>query len=93
MEIGSKYVVFYSDDDVWHERYLLLPGDEEGHFWLWTTDDDVYEEGMRGKSVDGPAKVRFVPIGVKTLPNLRKAVHRGRDEVTDQALLTKVREA
>eukprot|EP00439_Symbiodinium_sp_Y106_P018590 s2454_g2.t1 len=48
---------------------------------------------MRGKSVDRPAKVRFVPVGVKTLPNLRKAVYRFRDEVTDQALLTKVREA
>ena len=33
MEIGSKYVVFYSDDDdVWHERYLLLLGGEERHF-------------------------------------------------------------
>ncbi|CAE7892794.1 unnamed protein product, partial [Symbiodinium necroappetens] len=93
MEIGSKYVVFYSDDDVWHERYVLLPGDEEGFFWIWTPDDDVYEEDMRGKSDDGPAKVRFVPVGVKTLPNLRKAVYRFRDDVTDQTLLTKVREA
>ena len=82
MEIGSKYVVFYSDDSVWHERFLLLPGHE-----------DVCEEDMRRRAEDGPQKVRFVPVGVKTLPNLRAAVYRFRSEVTDQILLSKVRAA
>ena len=33
---GSKVVVFYTDDDVWHERYVLLPGQRPEVYWVLT---------------------------------------------------------
>ena len=61
MESGSKLVLFYSDDDVWHERYVLLPGSSEGLYWICTPDDDIYGENLSSNGDDGPSKVKPVP--------------------------------
>ena len=93
MEIGSKAIVFYSDDTVWHERIILLPSQGANIYWILTPDDDVYEEDLGGRAADGPSRVREVPEGVRTLPNLRVAVYRFRMELTEAILRDKVREA
>ncbi|CAE7261188.1 NHX3 [Symbiodinium sp. CCMP2592] len=48
--------VGYSDDDVWHERVVLLPGKTENCYWIVTPDLDVYEEDLGGNATDGPEK-------------------------------------
>ena len=53
MEIGTKAVVWYSDDTVWHERLILLPGSAPGLYWVWTPDGDIYEEDLQGKAKEG----------------------------------------
>ena len=83
MEIGTKVVVFYTDDDVWHERLILLPSREENTYWIITPDGDIYEEDLGGKAIDGPDRVRVVPPGVRTLANLRRGVYRFREDPTD----------
>ena len=93
MEIGTKVVVFYTDDDVWHERLVLLPSRDENTYWIITPDADIYEEDLGGKAINGPDRVRVVPPGVRTLANLRRGVYRFRDDPTDSFLEEKVREA
>ena len=41
---GRAIGVWYSDDDVWHERLLLYPTAIAGLWWIRTPDGDVYEE-------------------------------------------------
>ena len=50
MEIGTKAVVFYTDDVVWHERIVLLPGHDPNVYWVLTPDEDIYEEDLGGKA-------------------------------------------
>ncbi|CAE7674483.1 pksN [Symbiodinium sp. CCMP2592] len=33
---GNKAVVYYDDDDVWHERQILLPGGSPESYWIRT---------------------------------------------------------
>ena len=80
MEIGTKVVVFYTDDDVWHERLILLPSREENTYWIITLDGDIYEEDLGGKAIDGPDRVRVVPPQLRTLANLRRGVYRFRED-------------
>ena len=93
MEIGTKVVVFYTDDVVWHERMVFLPGHEPNMYWVLTPDDDVYEEDLGGNAEDGPDKVRVVPPGIRTLANLRTGVYRFRGDMDDAFLEEKIREA
>ena len=90
---GIRVVVFYQDDTVWHERFILAPGQVAETYWILTPDDDMYEEDLRGRSPDGPSRVREVPPGIRTLPNLRTSVYRFRDTMTDSTLKGKIREA
>ena len=90
---GARVVVFYQDDTVWHERYILAPGHHAETYWIVTPDDDVYEEDLRGRSPDGPSRVREVPPGIRTLPNLRTSVYRFREAMTDAYLKAKIKVA
>ncbi|CAE7249467.1 unnamed protein product, partial [Symbiodinium sp. CCMP2456] len=90
---GTRVVVFYQDDTVWHERYILAPGHRAETYWIVTPDDDVYEEDLQGRSPDGPSRVREVPPGIRTLPNLRTSVYRFREAMTDANLKAKVKVA
>ncbi|CAE7628065.1 pksN [Symbiodinium sp. CCMP2592] len=90
---GNKAVVYYDDDDVWHERRVLLPGGSPESYWVRTPDADLYEEDFQGGSSEGPRRVRHVPFGVKTLPNLRVAVYRFKEDLTDDDLRKWIKEA
>ena len=81
--IGTKAVVWYSDDVVWHERYILLPGGNPEDYWIITPDGDIYEECLKGKAADGPQRVRIVPREVRTLANLRTSVYRFAEDFDD----------
>ena len=37
-------------------------------YWIETPNHDIYEETLTGGQADGPARVRFVPYGIRTLP-------------------------
>ena len=92
-DAGAKVIVWYTDDDVWHERIVLAPGLVAGTWWVLTPDGDVYEESLLGKAKDGPDKVRHVPFGVRTLANLRRGVYRFKKPLDDAELKGHVRQA
>ncbi len=54
---GIPVAVFYSDDDVWHER-LPLWRESESRWMIYTPDKDMYVEDLRGGAEDGPSKVK-----------------------------------
>ncbi|CAE6954480.1 unnamed protein product [Symbiodinium sp. CCMP2592] len=65
-EPGRLLRVWYSDDDVWHERLVLLPGRRADVFWIVTPDIDIYEENLAGNASGGPEKVRELAHGART---------------------------
>ncbi|CAE7794892.1 unnamed protein product [Symbiodinium sp. CCMP2592] len=86
MELGSLLRVWYTDDDVWHERIVLLHGDGDDMYWVVTPDLDVYEENLGGNAVDGPERVRKVAHGARSRYN--RPIYRFRD-VVDNAFVSK----
>ena len=55
---GQTAAVFYSDDNVWHER-LLLWRFQDGTWYILTPDQDLYAEDLRCLGGDGPIKVKI----------------------------------
>ena len=54
---GQTVAVFYSDDDVWHER-LLLWRFQDGIWYILTPDQDVYAEDLRCFEEDAPIRIK-----------------------------------
>ena len=74
MDLGSLVRVWYSDDNVWHERVVLLRGMGPNMFWVVTPDMDVYEEDLGGNAENGPHRVCVGVYGRSRL------LHRGEDQ-------------
>ena len=81
---GSHILLWYSDDDVWHEALVayVVGGT---HVVIHTPDDDTYIEDV-GCNGDGPTKMRGM-VGNKKVPRgIRKRVYRFRKDFSDDEL-------
>ena len=91
MRLGSLVRVWYTDDDVWHERLVLLRGGGKDEYWVVTPDQDLYEENLGGDAEDGPQRVRVVPYGTRT--RYTRPVYKFKEEVTAEFLEEKILQA
>ena len=91
---GSRFVCFYDDDEVWHERYALWPANRKGTAWyIFTPDQDLYAERLdHGDEDDGPRLLRAVRDGGK-LPTLNRRCYRFDEPLTDQDIRRHIRAA
>ena len=56
-DCGTSALVWYSNDDVWHERLLVYPARSAGGFYCLSPDGDFYVEDLRGAGRVGPSRV------------------------------------
>ena len=89
---GSRVLLWYADDSVWHEALVgLVLGGEE--IVMYTPDKDLYVEAVGCKGDYGPVKLRgLLPNG--NLPrNLRAPAYRFCEKVTDEMIRQVFRDA
>lgn len=89
---GSRILLWYADDSVWHEAMVgLVLGGEE--IVMYTPDKDLYVEAVGCKGDYGPIRLRgLLPNG--NLPrNLRARAYRFREKVTDELIRQVFRDA
>lgn len=61
---GQTLAVYYSDDNVWHERLALWK--QSGTRWMiYTPDSDRYVEDLSGTDPDGPNRVKVKGVDFK----------------------------
>ncbi len=72
---GIPVAVFYSDDDVWHERLPLWRAGD-GMWMIYTPDKDMYVEDLRCGSDDGPSKVKVKGYDFKYWSRVGGAAYR-----------------
>ena len=61
---GQTLAVYYSDDNVWHER-LALWKQSGTHWMIYTPDSDRYVEDLSGTDPDGPNRVKVKGVDFK----------------------------
>ena len=89
---GSRILLWYADDSVWHEALVgLVLGGEE--IVMYTPDKDLYVQAIGCKGDYGPVKLKgLLPNG--NLPrNLRAPAYRFREKVTDELIRQVFRDA
>lgn len=89
---GQTVYVYYSDDDVWHERVLLWKV-KEREWYILTPDGDVYAESFNLDPQLGPSKYRVKGTHFKNWSDLRKPIYRFRQPLTREDLRNKILEA
>lgn len=89
---GSRFLLWYSDDSVWHEAMIGVVVDSE-HAVIHTPDGDTYVEKISCRGTEGPAKLRGL-TSTLTLPrNLRAPAYRLRGRRTDDYIKQVFRDA
>ena len=90
MKPGKKFLLWYSDDHVWHEALCGLVVGGVSVVML-TPDDDLYIEDISCRGVDGPIKIRSMGPN-NTIPSgLRGRVYRFRERITDDLIKSTLR--
>ena len=79
---GSRILLWYSDDDVWHEALIALRADEYT-FFIFTPDQDLYATSLACDGGDGPTKVRSLNHDFQVPSTIRQPVYRFRSEISD----------
>lgn len=91
LRAGEPLLVWYDDDNVWHERVAIYPGDEL-EWYVLTTDKDLYPEDMSLLD-DGPSKLKALVAGRRLPRAMSKAVYRFRERLADDELRKWIRKA
>ncbi|CAE8585294.1 unnamed protein product, partial [Polarella glacialis] len=82
--VGFALLVFYDNDDVWHERLLLYP--IQGLRWyVLTPDGDEYAETLRGDT-NGPSRIRRLGPNYATPGALYAGAYRFKDYPDDDEM-------
>lgn len=89
---GSRVLVWYADDDVWHEILVgLIVGNSE--VIIYTPDDDLYREDISCAGASGPVKLRGLGRDFKVAGKILKPVYRFRQPITDEILKKAIRDS
>lgn len=89
---GSRVLLWYSDDNVWHEAMIgLVLGGEEAY--IYTPDKDLYRECLGCKGTHGPSKLRGLGPRMTLPRNLRARAYRFRDAISDDDIKRIIRES
>ena len=89
---GSRVLLWYSDDNVWHEAMIgLIVSDEDAY--IYTPDHDLYRERLSCKGAVGPVKLRGLGPRMTLPRNLRARAYRFREKVDDDFIRKVVKEA
>ncbi|CAK0855451.1 unnamed protein product, partial [Prorocentrum cordatum] len=90
---GGYVAVFYSDDNVWHERLLLGQVDAQ-HWVIETPDHDMYVENILCSSPeDVPCRAVVLEDSGALLVFLRGRTYRFKEYLGEEDLLARLREA
>ena len=92
LKSGSRFLLWYTDDDVWHEAMIgVIVGKE--HAVIHTPDGDSYVERLSCLGAEGPAKLRGL-TSTLTLPrNLRAPAYRFKGRMTNEYIKQVFRDA
>ena len=92
LKSGSRFLLWYTDDDVWHEAMLgVVVGPE--HAVIHTPDGDAYVERLSCLGEEGPAKLRGLTSRLSLPRNLRARAYRFRGKMTDDYIKQMFRDA
>ena len=70
---GTRLLVWYSDDTMWHERILVWKASETS-WYIVTPDFDVYEESYT-LSGEGPSRFKIKGVHVQYYSRLHAPVY------------------
>ncbi|CAK9070805.1 unnamed protein product [Durusdinium trenchii] len=79
---GSRVLLWYSDDHVWHEALIgLVLGGEQ--VVMYTPDKDLYIESIGCKGLEGPIRLRGLKPDLGLPSRLRAPAYRFREIISD----------
>ena len=79
---GSRALLWYSDDHVWHEALIgLVLGGEQ--VVMYTPDKDLYIESIGCKGLEGPIRLRGLKPDLGLPSRLRAPAYRFREIISD----------
>ena len=87
---GKHFLVFYRDDDVWHERLALWPMPSRAEWAVRTPDGDQYLEKLDGGD-DGPEEIRVLPSSRRLPQGLGAQTYRFRARLDLEMLKNAIR--
>eukprot|EP00435_Cladocopium_sp_Y103_P023715 s178_g5.t1 len=89
---GQTLAVFYSDDNVYHERLALWK--QSGTLWMiYTPDSDRYVEDLSGTDPDGPNKVKVKGVDFKYWSRVGGPAYRFRSFPSEAEFRTLLKES
>eukprot|EP00434_Breviolum_minutum_P037676 symbB.v1.2.033418.t1/scaffold4147.1/size43859/1 len=87
---------WYSDDDVWHERFALWPVMTPPHpttWWIVTPGLDIYPEQLNLDGEQGPARIRIKGLTFRYWSRFGQPTYRFAEEFADEDLKGWIKEA
>ena len=92
--VGKTLAVWFSDDDVWHERLILWPsGTTSTSYYILTPDDDIYVEELDPGVSDGPVRTRIKGDTFNYWSRFREGTYRFAQAVDDDGFKRSVETA
>ncbi|CAE7694882.1 pksN [Symbiodinium sp. CCMP2456] len=89
---GDTFAVYYSDDNVYHER-LALWRLQDGVWFILTPDGDLYPEDLRCAGGDGPIRAKVKDRDFKYWSRVGGPAYRFASRLTDDDFKQRIREA
>ena len=92
LKAGQRILLWYSDDNVWHENLVgLIIGGQD--VILYTPDHDLYVESVGCRGVNGPVKLRGLGPRLGCPRGLHGRIYRFRETIDDDLIRKVIREA
>eukprot|EP00438_Fugacium_kawagutii_P029259 Skav200683 [mRNA] locus=scaffold1446:222610:229350:+ [translate_table: standard] len=89
---GRRILLWYSDDDVWHEAMIGVVANSELAV-IYTPDGDLYLENLTYDPVSGPVKLRSLKPNMTLPRNLRASAYRFKGAISDEKIKSVFRES
>ena len=91
---GHRVGLWYSDDDVWHERTLIWPATDDLRWWyVLTPDGDLYCEKIDGSDPEGCEKLCLLGDDGSRPVGLEKPIYAFQTPIEEVDLFRHMKEA